>query len=72
MKLPVPGSKETIKKLQKVGFIIDHQTGSHVILIHPALKRRVTVPYHHKDIKKKTIKSIIDQAGLTIEEFITI
>lgn len=70
MKIPVLGSKETIRKLQKAGFIVDHQTGSHVILLHLVLKHRVTVPYHNKDIKTKTMKSIIEQAGLTIEEFV--
>lgn len=66
MKLPILKPKEIIRKLQRRDFIIDHQTGSHIILIHPVLKRRVTVAYHNKDIKKKTMKNIIDQAGLTI------
>lgn len=31
---------------------------------------RVTIPFHNKDLSPKTLKSIIDQAGLTVEEFI--
>jgi predicted RNA binding protein YcfA (HicA-like mRNA interferase family) len=33
-------------------------------------KLRVTVPYHNKDLKPRTLASIIEQAGLTVEEFL--
>lgn len=42
--------------------------GSHYILKKERL--RVTVPYHNKDLKPGTLKSIIEQAGLTVEEFL--
>ena len=69
MKLPAIKPKIAIRKLQKAGFIIDHQTGSHFILRHPLDKLRATVAYHNKDLKRKTIKSIIKQAGLSIKDF---
>lgn len=69
MKPPAIKPKMVIKKLQKAGFSIDHQTGSHVILLYPADRRRVTVAYHNKDLKRKTIKNIIKQSGLSVEEF---
>jgi len=53
---------------QKAGFYIDHQTGSHVALLNKN-GRRITVSRHNKDLKKGTLKSIIKQSGLTIEEF---
>jgi predicted RNA binding protein YcfA (HicA-like mRNA interferase family) len=31
---------------------------------------RVTVPYHNRDLKPRTLASIIEQAGLTVEEFL--
>ena len=31
---------------------------------------RVTIPMHNKDVPAKTLKSIIRQAGMTVEEFI--
>jgi predicted RNA binding protein YcfA (HicA-like mRNA interferase family) len=34
---------------------------------HPAL--RVTLPYHTRDLKRGTLVSIIEQAGLTTEAF---
>jgi predicted RNA binding protein YcfA (HicA-like mRNA interferase family) len=55
--------------LAKIGYFIDHQTGSHIILrqqTHPY--RRLTVP-DHKEIAKGTLRAIIRQAGLTLNEF---
>lgn len=69
-KLPILSYLEVIKALNKIGYSVDHQTGSHIILrqeIEP--HRRLTIP-NHKEISKGTIQSIIRQAGLTRDEFI--
>ena len=68
MKLPVLKPKKVISMFQKAGFFIDHQTGSHIALLNKS-GRRITVPMHHKDIKKGTLKSIIKQSGLSEEKF---
>ena len=68
-KLPVVSGQELCRILKKIGYSIDHQTGSHIILrneIPPY--RRLTVP-DHKEIAKGTFRSILRQAGLTPEEF---
>jgi len=62
-KLPVLKSKRLLKILQKAGFKIDHTTGSHYILYHPNGKR-VTLPYHLKDLPKGTIQTILKSAGI--------
>ena len=70
-KLPIVKPKRVIAALQRANFFIDHQTGSHARLIHQTqLHRRVTVPMHNKDLKKGTLKSILRQAELSVEEFI--
>jgi predicted RNA binding protein YcfA (HicA-like mRNA interferase family) len=69
MKLPILKSKEVLKTLEKAGFYIDHQSGSHITLLNDVAKKRVTLPSHSKDIKKGTLHSIIKQSGLTLEEF---
>ena len=64
-KLPIVSGKDVIKALHKIGYDIDHQTGSHMILrqtLEP--HRRLTVP-NHKEIAKGTLLAIIKQAGLT-------
>ena len=62
--------REVIRALQKGGFYIHEQSGSHVNLKHPSRPGRVTVPYHERfDLPKHIIKSIVRQAGLTNKEF---
>jgi len=69
-KLPVLRSKELIRVLIKLGFYKHHQVGSHAQFKHPD-GRRVTVPIHSgKDMGRKTLKGIIDDIDITIEEFI--
>ncbi|MDQ0285200.1 putative RNA binding protein YcfA (HicA-like mRNA interferase family) [Desulfofundulus luciae] len=67
-KLPILKAREVIAALQKLGFEIDHVTGSHYILRHPD-GRRAVVPYHgNRDIKQGVLRSILRQAGLTVDE----
>lgn len=61
--------KRLCRMLEGIGYFIDHQTGSHIILRHEvAPHRRLTVP-NHKEIAKGTLRAIIRQAGLTLDEF---
>ena len=69
-KLPVVSGKQVIKALGKAGFYIHHQKGSHVTLRKEAYHQvRVVVPVHQV-VKKRTLRSIIKDAGLTVEEFV--
>ncbi|MGI0068866.1 MAG: type II toxin-antitoxin system HicA family toxin [Nitrosopumilaceae archaeon] len=71
-KIPVVSAIKIIKVLVKVGYETDHQTGSHIILRHREHPyRRLTVP-NHKEIARGTLKAIIEEAGLTIEEFVVL
>ncbi|HEY6187040.1 MAG TPA: type II toxin-antitoxin system HicA family toxin [Pyrinomonadaceae bacterium] len=67
-KLPALKPKQVIKALERNGFQIRRTTGSHYIL--KKEKQIVSVPYHNKDLKPGTLRSIIDQSGFTIEEFL--
>ena len=68
-KLPVVSGKQLCKILRKMGYRTDHRTGSHVILRHEnPPHRRLTVPAH-KEIAKGTLRAVIRQAGLTVDEF---
>ena len=72
MRLPSIVARDVIKKLKKAGFVFDRQAkGSHEIWYNPITKRRTTIPNHPGvDIPKGTLKAIINEAGLTIEEFL--
>ena len=70
-RLPPLKPKQVIRALQRAGFFIHHSSGSHHILKHPARPElRVTVSIHNKDLKRKTLASIVEQAGYSQEEFI--
>ena len=58
-----------VHALSKVGYEQDHQKGSHMVLRQSVSPhRRITVP-DHGTIAKGTLRAIIRQAGLTVEEF---
>lgn len=67
--MPVVSGREVVKALSKIGYVLDRQRGSHLILRQQTPPhRRLTVP-DHKEVAKGTLRAIIRQAGLTIEEF---
>ena len=69
---PVVSGRDMVKALAKIGYLSDHQTGSHIILRHHAPPhRRLTIP-NHKEIAKGTLNNIIREAGLTIEELLEV
>ena len=70
-KLPRIPSLLAIRALKRANFYEFHQSGSHIQLRHSSnIILRVTIPFHRKDLTPKTLKSIINQAGLTVDEFI--
>lgn len=61
--------RDIIKKIRQKGFILRRATGgSHEIWWNEKTKKTCVVP-HHKEIKTGTIKSIVKQMGITVEEF---
>jgi predicted RNA binding protein YcfA (HicA-like mRNA interferase family) len=68
---PVVKASVCLKVLERAGFYINHQTGSHARLFHRSnAKLRVTIPIHNKDLPQGTLKSILRQAGMSLEEFL--
>ncbi|MFH1569228.1 MAG: type II toxin-antitoxin system HicA family toxin [Gemmatimonadota bacterium] len=66
--LPVISGCELAKALARIGYELDRQRGSHMVLrqVVPPF-RRVTVPDHH-EIAKGTLRAILKQTGLTARE----
>jgi len=64
--------EQVIRKLKKAGFHFDRQAkGSHEIWYNPKTRRRTTIPNHPGiDLPKGTLRAIIKQTGLTLEEFL--
>lgn len=70
MKLPVVSGSEAVKAFGKAGYELDEQHGSHIILrrTDPPY-RRLSVP-NHKELAKGTLRALIREAGLTVDEFV--
>lgn len=69
-KLPVVSGIQVVKAFAKLGYLIDHQTGSHIILRNEkSPHRRLTIP-NHKELSKGTLRAIIRQSGLTRDAFL--
>ena len=63
-------SRRVASVLERLGFAVHHVSGSHYVLKHSEKTHlRVTLPWHGKDLRPGTLRSIIEQAGLTVSEF---
>ena len=62
-------TKATIHALERLGFVLDHQKGSHVIMKRRTeIEQTCSVP-SKPELRPPTLKHILNQAGLTLEEF---
>jgi predicted RNA binding protein YcfA (HicA-like mRNA interferase family) len=69
-KLPTDLSGRDVRSaLERVGFIFRRQTGSHMVLRRDQPYGRVVVPDHNQ-IRTGTLRRIIADAGLTVEQFV--
>jgi predicted RNA binding protein YcfA (HicA-like mRNA interferase family) len=69
--LPQISGRECVKALMKVGFNLKRQQGSHIILRRDDPFTQVVVP-DHKVLDRGTLRSIIRQSGLSIDEFLNL
>jgi predicted RNA binding protein YcfA (HicA-like mRNA interferase family) len=68
-RLPNLSAKEVVRALERAGFVFQRQKGSHATFRHPETKRTTVVPLHGGDVKRPLLKLIVQQTGLTEEEF---
>ena len=70
-KLPVVSGAQCVKALEKAGFVVYRQRGSHITLVRTDPAVQTTVP-NHKELDRGTLRAIIRQAGLTVEQFVAL
>ncbi len=63
--------KQCVKALIKTDFEINSQKGSQIILVRQLPKTGLSVP-NHKELDRGTLRALIRQAGLTVNEFIAL
>jgi predicted RNA binding protein YcfA (HicA-like mRNA interferase family) len=66
-KPPIVSGRETVRALERLGFAVVRQRGSHMVLRREA--SGCVVP-DHREIKVGTLRGILRQAGVSMEEFI--
>jgi predicted RNA binding protein YcfA (HicA-like mRNA interferase family) len=68
-KLPLISGRECVDALSRIGFRVRRQKGSHIIMQRDDPYAVVPVP-NHKLLRRGTLRAIIRQAGLTVDEFV--
>lgn len=68
-KYPICTPLQVCAALNKAGFVCVSQKGSHKKYVKSPYT--VIVPMHRKDLKTGTLRGILEQANLTIDEFLT-
>ncbi len=62
--------REVTRKLRAASFVFDrHAKGSHELWRHPVRQLYVVVVNHTGDLREGTVRAMLKQAGLTIDEF---
>jgi predicted RNA binding protein YcfA (HicA-like mRNA interferase family) len=68
-KLPAVTAKEVARVAERLGFQFRRQAGSHAIYVRASDHARVTIPMHGGDLKRKTLRGIIHDLRISVEEF---
>ncbi len=68
-KLANISGKEAVKAFQKAGWEPIGQVGSHLVLVKPGVRVNLSIP-QHKELSVGTLRALIRNAGLTVEEFL--
>jgi len=69
-KLPVVKPREVIRALEKAGWRIHRQKGSHISMHKQGVPNLVVIPLHTRDLPKGTLHGILEDAELTVEQFL--
>jgi predicted RNA binding protein YcfA (HicA-like mRNA interferase family) len=70
-KLPVISGRQCVQALEQAGFYLKRRTGSHLVLRRDEPFAQVVVP-DHKVLDRGTLRAIIRQAGLSVDEFVNL
>lgn len=67
-RLQLYSGAKAVKKFQKIGWTIDRQKGSHIMLVKTGFIYTLSIP-QHKELGIGLIRKLIKQANITIEQF---
>jgi predicted RNA binding protein YcfA (HicA-like mRNA interferase family) len=70
-KLPPVRARDVVRVAQSLGFVLDRKSGSHAVYYRSSDRRRLVIPMHGgKDLKPGTLRGIVGDMGIGVEEFI--
>ena len=62
---------EVARRLRKFGWVYDRPgPGSHEVWRHSSTGRKVTLPHHARDMAQGTLRAILREAGIDVDEFL--
>jgi predicted RNA binding protein YcfA (HicA-like mRNA interferase family) len=61
--------KEAARAFEKAGWIALGQVGSHLVMIKPGIRVNLSIP-QHKELSRGTLRALIRNAGMTVDEFL--
>jgi len=68
-KQPTATAKDLVRVAERLGFVFRRQRGSHAIYVRQSDQARVVIPMHRGEIKRKTLRAIIEDLKISVEEF---
>lgn len=70
-RLPAISGAECVRVLEKAGFVVYRQRGSHITMVRADPFAQTTIP-NHQELDRSTLRAIIRQTGLTVDEFVAL
>jgi predicted RNA binding protein YcfA (HicA-like mRNA interferase family) len=71
-KLPAATARDLVRVAERVGFVFRRQSGSHAIYVRLKDQARVVIPMHKGELKRKTLRGILQDLKISVEEFLTL
>ena len=67
--LPVLSGRKVVRAFENLGWQVARQRGSHIVMVKEGEMATLSIP-DHKEVAKGTLRSLIRNAGITVEEFV--
>jgi len=69
-KQPAATAKDLVRVAERLGFAFRRQSGSHAIYVRASDQARVVIPMHKGELKRKTLRAIIQGLKITVDQFV--
>ncbi len=70
-KLPTASAKDLVRVAERLGFVLRRQRGSHAIYVRSTDQAHVVIPMHKGELKRKTLRAIIQDWKISVDEFVS-